>query len=206
MEIRAKLKRGRVKSFTGNPFPKKKKKKQEIPLKIQVCRVIPIKRVSNDGIGRSNGKKQQREIFAHPCSRILPNRDPAMEHNGLERRFVSFFRLSLGQPILPRATNFVNFEKTQTWHDPHPSNQCDSFEKKKEGKKGGRRSKSGGSEPLTRKTKIAIRRKLSSFPFLSRSSIIEFHFFFASRLNRIELRTFCLLFSTLLSFLGFSSL
>lgn len=28
MEIRAKLKRGRVKSFTGNPFPKKKKKKK----------------------------------------------------------------------------------------------------------------------------------------------------------------------------------
>lgn len=71
MEIRAKLKRGRVKSFTGNPFPKKKKKKQEIPLKIcQVCRVIPIKRVSNDGIGRSNGKKQQRGDL---CTSVFPD-------------------------------------------------------------------------------------------------------------------------------------
>lgn len=69
MEIRAKLKRGRVKSFTGNPFPKKKKK-QEIPLKIQVCRVIPIKRVSNDGIGRSNGKKQQRGDL---CTSVFPD-------------------------------------------------------------------------------------------------------------------------------------
>lgn len=127
-------------------------------------------------VGSVEGKKQQREreIFAHPCSRRIE-----MEHNGLERRFVSFFRLSLGQPILPRATNFANFEKTQTWHDPHPSNQRDSFFKKKKEKEK-RRSKSGGSEPRTRKTEI--RRELSSFPFLSsRFSIIERHFLFSHR-------------------------
>ena len=56
MEIRAKLKRGRVKSFTGNPWQTPfSKKKKNIPrnnsLKTQVCRVIPIKRVCKDGIG-----------------------------------------------------------------------------------------------------------------------------------------------------------
>lgn len=88
-------------------------------------------------VGSVEGKKQQREreIFAHPCSRRIE-----MEHNGLERRFVSFFRLSLGQPILPRATNFANFEKTQTWHDPHPSNQRDSFFKKKKKKREDRKA------------------------------------------------------------------
>lgn len=156
---------------------------------------------SVEAMGKSN-RERSLHIRVPGSSRIETRRWNIMDWN--VDSFLSFACRLASQFSPVRQISRISRRRRRGTTRIHPISV--TLSKKKKRKKGGRRSKSGGSEPLTRKTKIAIRRELSSFPFLSCSSIIEFHFFFASRLNRIELRTFCLPFSTLLSFLGFPSL
>lgn len=111
---------------------------------------------SVEAMGKSN-----REIFAHSGS----PRIETIEHNGLNvDSFLSFACRLASQFSLVRQISRI--EKTQTWHDPHPSNQRDSFEKKK--KRGGREKRwaSNAGNRNRNSTRIVILLFLSSSSFI----------------------------------------